>query len=234
MLSNRLRLLCRTAHPSSRGGFTLVELLVVIAIIAILAGVALGPITNGLKIAKRNAYMQQGRQVGQVCFAFSTDNTANGNAYPAATAAFTIASNLITAGYATDPNLFGIPGQTGFTKATTSGTTSTLTAASCSWCFTTLGSTTGVTTNASDLIPLVFFNNGFSTSPVGATFTMTSGGLGATITSAAPFQTDGIAIFYKGNNATYVKSSPVNSGTIAAPGFLSTNCTDTTTYTVAP
>jgi hypothetical protein len=180
--------------------------------------------------------MQQGRQVGQVCFAFSTDNTANGNSYPAAASAYIIANNLLTAGYATDPNLFGIPGQSGFTKATSTSSGSTLVAASCSWCFTTLSGTTGVSTNASDLIPLVYFNNGFSTSPCGATITAVPGtGLGtSTLTSSAPFQTDGIAIFYKGNNATYVKSSPVNSGTIAAPGFVSANCTDTTLYTVAP
>jgi hypothetical protein len=210
---------------------------VVIGIIAILAGVALGPITNGLKIAKRNAYMQQARQVGQVCFAFSTDNTANGNSYPAGLTATAIASSLLTAGYATDPNLFGIPGQSGFTKAISTTTTTTFDSGgkSVSFCFTTLGGTTGVSTNASDLIPLVFFNNGPATSPCGTTLTAVPGiGLGATVTSAAPFQTDGIAIFYKGNNATYVKATPVNSGTIPVGSFVSTNCTDTTAYTVAP
>src|SRR5271154_5128336 len=109
---NCYRLFCRTDRRSSRGGFTLVELLVVIGIIAILAGVALGPIMNGLKQAKRNAYMQQSRQVGQVCFSYATDNTANGNAYPSDTSALLIAQDLLNAGYATDPNLFGVPGQT--------------------------------------------------------------------------------------------------------------------------
>src|SRR5271154_4526652 len=92
-----IRLLCRTARSLSRGGFTLVELLVVIGIIAILAGVALGPITNGIKQAKHNASMQLGRQIGQMCFSYSTDNTANGNAYPSDTNASKIASDLLNA-----------------------------------------------------------------------------------------------------------------------------------------
>lgn len=227
MLTNRLHL--RTA--SARGGFTLVELLVVIGIIAILAGVALGPIMNGLKQAKRNAYMQQSRQVGQVMFSYATDNTANGNNYPSDSSALLICQDLLNAGYATDPNLFGVPGQTGFVKAT--GAASTLTAPGVSFCFTTLGVTTasGITPSSSDLTPVVYFNNGAGASPCGATITASPGtAINATITAAAPFATDGMAIFYKGNNAVYIKSFPVNSGTI--PGFVSANDNDTTAYTV--
>src|SRR5271156_2722853 len=107
MLTNRLRLLFRTARNSSRGGFTLVELLVVIGIIAILAGVALGPITNGIKQAKHNTALQTGREVGQVCFAYESDT----GFYPADATGVAIAQDLITANYVTDPSVFAISSQ---------------------------------------------------------------------------------------------------------------------------
>jgi prepilin-type N-terminal cleavage/methylation domain-containing protein len=113
---NPLRLLYRTAR-SSRGGFTLVELLVVIGIIAILAGVALGPITNGIKKAKQSSGMQTTRTLAVAEFAFSNDN--NG-AYPdtanqsggSGTAAAAVAQPLIAGGYTSDPSIYYISGGT--------------------------------------------------------------------------------------------------------------------------
>jgi prepilin-type N-terminal cleavage/methylation domain-containing protein len=218
MLNNRL--LRRTARPSSRDGFTLVELLVVIGIIAILAGVALGPITNGIKQA--------------MCFSYATDNTQNGNAYPADSTGMAIAQDLLNANYATDPGVFGISQQKGYTKATTTGTSSTLVPASVSWSFTcnSLSTTGGITSSTSDLMPLVFFNNGFSTA-VASTLKATPGtAIPETYSAAAPFGTDGAAIFYKGNNAAYLKATGTTAGQITT--FISANCTDTATYTVAP
>ena len=56
--------------------------------------------------------------------------------------------------------------------------------------------------------------------------------LKVTYSSAAPFSTDGAAVFYKGNNAVYLKA-----GLDGTPGditgFISANCTDTTNYSVA-
>jgi len=230
------RLVCRTAHSSSRGGFTLVELLVVIGIIAILAGVALGPITNGIKQAQHNAAMQTGRQIGQMCFSSATDNSQNGNAYPADTTGLAICQDLLNANYATDPNVFGVPQQALYAKPTSTGTGTILVAANVSWSFTcvTLTTTGGITSTASDLTPLVYFNNGFGVA-VGTPFPA-SPGTAKTVTygTAAPFSTDGTAVFYKGNNAAYLKAGTNGGGVGVVAGFLSANDTDTTTYVIAP
>ena len=232
MLNNRL--VCRTARNSSRGGFTLVELLVVIGIIAILAGVALGPITNGIRQAQHNGAMQTGRQIGQLCFAFSTDN----GTYPADVTGLAIAQDLINANYATDPGLFGVTGQKGLnaTKPTVTGTSITLDKSNVSWSFTCVTAATGggCTSSTSDLVPLLYFNNGFG---IGVQANL-KGTPGAAVHignygSAAPFGTDGTAVFYKGNNAAYLKAG--TAGTVGeVENFISANCQDTTNYAIAP
>ncbi len=224
----------RTPSPSGQGGFTLVELLVVIGIIAILAGVALGPIMYAIKIAQHNASMQWGRQLGQVCFSYATDNSQNGNAYPADATGMAICQDLLNANYVQDPNLFGVPQQAGYTKPVTSASGTTLVNTNVSWSFTCTALTTvgGVTASASDLTPLIYFNNGFGTA-VTSPFPATPGtAKSVTYGNSAPFRTDGATIFYKGNNATYVKALGTIPGQITT--FISANDMDTTTYVIAP
>jgi prepilin-type N-terminal cleavage/methylation domain-containing protein len=232
MLKNRLCLLFRTAHSSSRGGFTLVELLVVIGIIAILAGVALGPITNGIKQAKHNATVQQSHQLGAAMFSYATDNTAGGNSYPSGANAYSIASTLVSGNYITDPNEFVIAGQPNEAALVAGGTWGT---GNVSWTFTVgSGGTGGVTTQASDLIPLIFYNNGPGNAVVTSVTSLGAGAAVSTTTAlnatAAPFGTDGIAVFYKGNNAMYIKATGTT-GIVA--NFISSSCTDTTSYGIA-
>ena len=104
MLNNRL-LSRRTAHSSSRGGFTLVELLVVIGIIAILAGVALGPITNGIKKAKQSSGMQSAHSIGlAMYFAYANDNSqlVSGQDRWRCNWSADVAATLLSGGYVSD------------------------------------------------------------------------------------------------------------------------------------
>lgn len=220
------RLPRRTARASSRGGFTLVELLVVIGIIAILAGVALGPITNGLRQARHNAAMQQSRQVGQLCFSYATDNTANGNRYPGGSAATDVVATLVSTGYATDKSIFYVSGQTGCTPSTSS----TLAPTNVSWCFTEDAGNAGTgLANCGDSIPIVFFNNTASNSPVSFPASANSAVDSTSLATGAPQGTDGMALFYKGNNAVYIKSNTSN----ICPAVIPASNTDTVTYNVA-
>src|SRR5271154_5424604 len=110
MLNTRY-LKCRTPHCNSRGGFTLVELLVVIGIIAILAGVALGPITNGIKKAQQSSGVQEAHAIGLAMYSFANDNN---QTYPdksgGSATAGDIAGNLLAGGYVTDATIFSLSG----------------------------------------------------------------------------------------------------------------------------
>src|ERR1039458_9003162 len=193
MLNNRL--LCRTAR-SSRGGFTLVELLVVIGIIAILAGVALGPITRGIKQAQESASIQTCRQIGLMEFSYSNDNS---QTYPFGAASAggseTVENLLLNGNYASDPSVFYIkstPSSVAPIAAT--GGVFTETAGMCSYDFMTTSGTSGLTSTTADATPLCELT--------GATHTTAATGgateITATVTTTATaFGSDGIAVTYK-------------------------------------
>ena len=212
---NKLRLLYSTARKTSRGGFTLVELLVVIGIIAILAGVALGPITRGIKQAQENATVQVSHQIGVLEFAYSNDYN---QVYPFATTGRGIADLLLNGGYTSTPTLFYVANTPGATKYTGANSPYNMTAASATtenWDFMVAnsGGTAGLTTSSSDATPLVELQGGSTTYTMAAS--APTAGIPLTVTtSSTAFGADGIAVYYKGNNAKFLKGS-IGAGTSA-------------------
>jgi type II secretory pathway pseudopilin PulG len=178
---------------------------VVIGIIAILAGVALGPITRGIKQAQESTAVQVAHQVGVLEFAYSNDYSQT-YPYDAATKAENIALALLQGGYANNPSLFYVAGTPGAIKYTGSApyTNPAFAPANCNWDFwqQTGG---GLTSAANDLTPLCQLQTGTGT---GITGLPTTAGTGQTLTinpANTAFGADGIAVYYKGNNAVFVK-----------------------------
>jgi len=216
MINNRL--ICRAARYLRRGGFTLVELLVVIGIIAILAGVALGPITRGIKQAQENATLQVSHQIGILEFAYSNDYN---QVYPTATGGTgnNIADALLNGGYTSTPSLFYVANTPLAAKYTGATAPYAMSAAThtVNWDFMyNKTGTTGLTSASSDATPLVQLTGG--TAPTMATTFASPGATLTLTTSSTAFGADGVAVYYKGNNAKFLKgvSTGATSATVAA------------------
>jgi prepilin-type N-terminal cleavage/methylation domain-containing protein len=196
----------------SRGGFTLVELLVVIAIIALLAGVAVGPITGAMKTAKDNAGMQTTHSLYISDFNYTIDNQNFADAQDAGY----IARALLNGGYITDTSIFYLPG--GNTqKWAAADAAGGITAAYVAWDFYGVngaGATpyVGVSTTDPDQLPLLWSTGNTVVLPAAAgqygTATVNGSGKNA-------FGTDGIPVAYKSGASAFKKVSVLSSGLIS-------------------
>jgi hypothetical protein len=190
--------------PASKG--CLIAMVLFLALF--FCGVCLGPISPAVHHPKDNIAMQQGRQIGQAMFSYATDNVQNGNAYPDGNSSTEVFQKLIDGGYVTDPTIFYVP-LPGKVKAVAG---QKLKPENVCW-----DVTSGVDSNSSDLVPLVFIT--------GYRMTYAPGGSAVPVIKPyPPFWSEprtwsqwwndapapepgpsGIAIFYKGNNAVFLK-----------------------------
>ena len=154
-------------------------------VLSCLAGIALGPITNGILKAKENMSMQQARAIEIAMFSYANDN--NG-AYPDGKTSTEVFQKLIDGKYISDPGIFyvAMPGKT---KATSN----TLTADNV--CY---DVTSGVTANSPDDLPLVFSTGYDVTYSAGASATQDRA------LTAFP----GIDVAYKSNSASFIQAGP--------------------------
>jgi hypothetical protein len=170
----------------------------------LLAGIAAGPIQNGIKQARYNAWMQQGRTIGQCMFSYATNNVSNGNAYPTGNSSTEVFQKLLDGGYATDPTIFYIP-MPGKIKPIAG---QKLKPENVCW-----DVTAGVDSNSSDTVPLIFLT--------GYKVNYAADGAAVPLMKPYPVSSSGIAVFYRGNNVTYIKPERTADGTIL--NFVSQN-----------
>ena len=201
-MSSPRRLFRPARSRSGKGGFTLVELLVVIAIIALLAGVAIGPITGALKTAKDNAAMQTSHSLYLADFQYSIDSQGS---FADGTDAGTLCQLLFNGGYLTDPTILVIKG--GNAQAyvgTTPGTG--IQKSMVSWDFFGVNSTgatagpVGISTNDPDQLPLLWSTGNTIGAPTTGAYAQ------ATVnTGKNPLGTDGIPVAYKSGASQFKK-----------------------------
>jgi prepilin-type N-terminal cleavage/methylation domain-containing protein len=208
-MSSPRRLFHSARSRSGKGGFTLVELLVVIAIIALLAGIAIGPITHAMSVAKDNAGMQTTHSLYIADFQYSIDNSHFADAADSGG----IAQAMLQGGYVSDPTLFYLGGNT--VKYTGTDAAHGIQNTNVSWDFLGSGaggSYNGLTTSDPDQLPLVWATGNKIVIPAssGTYGTATINGNGKNY-----YGSDGIPVAYKSGVSTFQKVSDVTTSTIA-------------------
>ena len=212
---------------SLKAGLTRLELLVLIVIAVVLLAVGAGPAYDYLTNGRVTRAVESARALNTLLSQYATDN--NG-VYPVGedTAAVGksegIALSLLQNNYTPDTSVFSV-GSTPKYRGK-GGDYSDLTAENIGWDFTAgATNTTGITSSAPDLLPIVYTTGEKVTYP-----TPSDTGVDLILSGKGPFALEGIAVAYKGGEAKFIKGVP--SGTVvSAPGFISPSFKDTAKYT---
>jgi hypothetical protein len=155
-----------------------------VSLLYLLSGIAIGQL-SGLPQARRDALMQQTRQIGLCLLSYVTDN---GGAYPDGKSSTEIFQKLLDGNYVTDPSFFYTP-LPGKTKPVAGQKLKPENV-----CF---DVTAGVDSDAPDGLPLVFTTGYKVTYAPGA----------AAVPLAKPYP-PAIIVFYKDNSAKVLIASP--------------------------
>ena len=192
--------------PAKKGmnGCLLAAIIGVCALLALfvfscLAGIALGPITTGIKKAKENISLQTSRAIALAMFQYANDNQ---GAYPDGKTSTEVFQKLIDGNYVSDPAIFYIAGMPDKIRPSSK----TLTAANV--CY---DVTSGVTSDSPDSVPVVFCTGYTITYSPGA-----SAQPDATTSAPFPGLGGGMTVAYKNNAARFINASA--DGTV--PAFI--------------
>jgi hypothetical protein len=155
---------------------------------------------------------QTGRQIAQMMFDYSTDNTANDNAYPDGNSSTEVFQKLLDEKYCTDPAIFYLP-LPGKVKPIAG---QKLKPENVCW-----DVTSGVDSNAPDKLPLIFMTGYKVTYAPGAAAVplikpYPPYGSGSVADRSPP----GIAVFYKGNNAMFLNLYSLENPDGSLPNFV--------------
>ncbi len=144
------------------------------------------PASAQMQIARNNAVMQQVHAIGLAMFSYANDN--NG-AYPTGNSSTEVFQKLIDGGYVSDPSLFFVKMPGKVASASNQLKPENV-------CF---DVTVTIDNKSSDQVPLVYLT-GFRVS-------FTPGSSAVPVSDAAK-QAAGLPVYYKGNNAVFLRSGP--------------------------
>jgi hypothetical protein len=209
--------------PWARSGLSRLETVFLVIVVAVLVAVAYGPVFDYLTNGKMTRGVNGARTISTLLSQYATDNNGvypTGDGTSGSGKSEGIALNLLQNNYTPDTSVFSVGTTTKYRGS--AADFSDLKPENISWDFTTgATATTGITSTAPDLLPVVYTTGEQVTYP-----TTPGSGFNLPVSGHGPFGVEGVVVAYKANNAVFLQ--PVNG---VASGFISTGYKDIGVYT---